>query len=155
MTPRRVMMGEQGVRRVPSPTSFGRVFPASARGGPLRRSRKYLRLVLPNPNTSLSFWFLGKDAILIGANLTGANLAYADLTSAHLAITDLSGAFLAGANLTGVVWSHTICPDGTNSDNNGFTCCGHLNGAVPLTGCNQRLLVLPNPSPFLFSRLLC
>ena len=79
----------------------------------------------------MSFWFLGKDAILIGANLTGANLAYADLTSAHLAITELSGAFLAGANLTGVVWSHTICPDGTNSDNNGFTCCGHLNGAVP------------------------
>ena len=33
---------------------------------------------------------------------------------------------LIGATLTGVHWSNTTCPDGTNSDNDGNTCVGHL-----------------------------
>jgi uncharacterized protein YjbI with pentapeptide repeats len=58
---------------------------------------------------------------LAGAGLTGANLNRANLTGA-----DLSGANLAAANLNRVIWSSTICPDGTNSNNDGNTCLGHL-----------------------------
>ena len=48
---------------------------------------------------------------MIGANLTDAKLA---------------GAELKGATVKDVVWSNTICPDGTNSDAHGDTCVGHL-----------------------------
>ena len=81
------------------------------------------------------------DANLTGANLTRANLARVDLTRANLAGANatganLSGAFLGGADLTGAilnratltgaVWTNTTCPDGTNSNNDGGTCLGHL-----------------------------
>jgi hypothetical protein len=33
---------------------------------------------------------------------------------------------LKTATLTGVVWNKTVCPDGTNSSQNGGTCAGHL-----------------------------
>jgi hypothetical protein len=33
---------------------------------------------------------------------------------------------LTGANLSKVIWSSTNCPDGTNSNNHGNTCLGHL-----------------------------
>jgi uncharacterized protein YjbI with pentapeptide repeats len=56
-----------------------------------------------------------------GANLRGANLATADLAGANL-----TEANLRRANLIDVVWSNTICPDGTNSDGDGGTCVGHL-----------------------------
>jgi len=63
---------------------------------------------------------------LHGADLRGAYLTNANLTNANLYLANLTGADLANANLTGVVWSNTICPDGTNSDNNMATCEGHL-----------------------------
>ena len=58
------------------------------------------------------------QAILAGANLAGANLTGADLHDADL----------DGANLFNVTWSNTICPDGSNSDDNGYpsSCVGHL-----------------------------
>ena len=57
---------------------------------------------------------------LAGADLSGANLTNANLTNANLRGADLSGANLTGATLTGadrtgVVWSSTICPDGSSS----------------------------------------
>ena len=58
---------------------------------------------------------------LVGANLKGANLSGANLSGANL-----SGANLTGANLSDVTWGNTTCPDGTNSDNDGGTCLGHL-----------------------------
>jgi hypothetical protein len=61
-------------------------------------------------------------ALLNGASLEGANLHGADLTGANLTGADLTGANLHGATLTGVVWSNTICPDGTNSDDDGGAC---------------------------------
>jgi hypothetical protein len=33
---------------------------------------------------------------------------------------------LSGANLNNVIWSGSTCPDGTNSNNDGNTCLGHL-----------------------------
>ncbi len=67
------------------------------------------------PNVSL----IGAD--LRGRDLTGANLSGADLTNA-----DLTGVSLRGAVVLGIVWSGTVCPDGTNSDDNNGTCIGHL-----------------------------
>jgi ABC-type phosphate transport system substrate-binding protein len=65
-------------------------------------------------------------ADLAGAHLNGASLSGANLNRADLSGADLSGASLAGANLNDVTWSGTICPDGTNSDNDGGTCLGHV-----------------------------
>ena len=71
------------------------------------------------------------DANLTGANLTNANLAAANLTDTNLKEANLTNANLAGANVNGanvkdVIWSNTICPDGTNRDANGGTCVKHL-----------------------------
>jgi uncharacterized protein YjbI with pentapeptide repeats len=91
------------------------------------------------------FWLVG--AHLSGENLDSANLtrawavgldlSNATLTHATLTCADLSGANFADANLTGANdatsanlanarWSDTTCPDGTNSDQDGNTCVGHL-----------------------------
>jgi outer membrane protein assembly factor BamB len=70
-------------------------------------------------------------ASLSGANLTqaslqGAWLANADLSNTKLSFANLSGAKTTGANFSGASWSKTVCPDGTNSSNDGGTCIGHL-----------------------------
>ena len=62
-----------------------------------------------------------EQAGLGASNLTGTNLSGADLTNA-----DLYNATVSGTNLTAVTWSNTICPDGTNSDNDGNTCIDNL-----------------------------
>jgi HYR domain/Pentapeptide repeats (8 copies)/PQQ enzyme repeat len=73
---------------------------------------------------------------LAGANLSSANLSQAqiqravlnnaNLSAAKLNLAVLTGATLTDATLTGASWSQTICPDGTNSNNDGGTCTGHL-----------------------------
>jgi phospholipase C len=68
---------------------------------------------------------------LSGANLTGADLDGSHLDDAFLPNANLTGASLRRADLrradlTGVTWSNTTCPDGTNSNNHGNTCVGHL-----------------------------
>ncbi len=75
---------------------------------------------------------------LTGANLSGDNLTNADLRGADLSGANLNKANLTNADLGGgvtitadtnfnkVTWSSTTCPDGTNSDNDGGTCVGHL-----------------------------
>ena len=40
--------------------------------------------------------------------------------------SDLTGANLTGVSLDDVTWIDTICPDGTNSDNNGNSCENNL-----------------------------
>jgi uncharacterized protein YjbI with pentapeptide repeats len=66
------------------------------------------------------------NANLSGDVLSGADLQGANLMGANLSGADLSGANLKGANLNEVAWSNTTCPDGTNSNNDGGTCVGHL-----------------------------
>jgi uncharacterized protein YjbI with pentapeptide repeats len=66
------------------------------------------------------------SACLQGANLAGANLNRADLSGADLTNANFNGANLRSAVLNGVIWLHTTCPDGTNSDDNGGTCLLHL-----------------------------
>ena len=75
-------------------------------------------------------------ADLGAANLTNADLRYAnlyraDLGAANLTNADLINANLYLANLQGaqlhlVSWDNTVCPDGTNSDDNGNTCEDNL-----------------------------
>jgi hypothetical protein len=67
-----------------------------------------------------------KGADLNGADLRDAELVGADLRDADLRRADLTGADLGDARVGGVIWSDTTCPDGTNSDDNGETCEGHL-----------------------------
>jgi len=106
---------------------------------------------------------------LTGADLAGARLGFADLSSSSLIDADLqhanllganlAGADLAGANLDGTIldrarftgvtgepfvhFHHTICPDGTNSDNDGGTCVGHTNpppASLAQQGANRATL---------------
>ena len=65
------------------------------------------------------------------ANMSDRDLSYVNLSAANLNYTmlqgaDLRNANLAGADLSGTIWYGTICPDGTNSDDNGNTCENNL-----------------------------
>ena len=60
-------------------------------------------------------------AHLASSNLTGANLSKADLIDADLDKANLTRATIAGSNLegtqtSGVIWSHTTCGNGLNSN---------------------------------------
>lgn len=67
------------------------------------------------------------NANLTSANLSNANLDGVDANYANFTNTNLSGATSLDAVRTqGAIWNNTICPDGTNSNNNGNTCDGHL-----------------------------
>jgi hypothetical protein len=67
------------------------------------------------------------NARLTGGGFQGANFSRADLSGADISSANLSGATgLADAILTNVKWFNTVCPDGTNSSQNGGTCFGHL-----------------------------
>ena len=92
--------------------------------------------------------YLIVDYVIWGrGNLSGANFSHSDIYNTVFDDTDLQGvdfghaslddvAFyhsdLSGADLsflrshTGVTWSNTICPDGTNSDDNGGTCWSNI-----------------------------
>ncbi len=50
-----------------------------------------------------------------------ANLSLCDLSNADLRYADLTGAILGG-----ILWNHTIYPDGTNANTHFNTCVGHL-----------------------------
>ncbi|MEV6490165.1 pentapeptide repeat-containing protein [Actinoplanes sp. NPDC051633] len=77
-----------------------------------------------------------RNANLRGADLRGVSLRNVDLTGADLTNATLRGADLRGAVTDKTIWSHTICPDGTDSDARarpdssgrpaGATCIGHL-----------------------------
>jgi uncharacterized protein YjbI with pentapeptide repeats len=89
--------------------------------GALSRGPNFTRTNLTNANLSCSYL----DGNFANANLSGANLDRAVL---FFDTEQRSGRAynLGSANLTGVNWNHTTCPDGTNSDDNGDTCVGHL-----------------------------
>jgi hypothetical protein len=75
-----------------------------------------------------------RGALLSLAILSSAFLTGADLTGANLSEATLQGAFMDNVDVSGVTWDGTTCPDGTNSDDDGLTCCGHLIG-TPRAGC--------------------
>ncbi|MGO9559893.1 MAG: pentapeptide repeat-containing protein [Acidimicrobiales bacterium] len=61
-----------------------------------------------------------------GCNKSHADLELANLYGADLIRATLTGANLKSADLKGVTWNDTVCPDGTNSNNDGGSCKGHL-----------------------------
>ena len=77
-----------------------------------------------------------EDASFRGADLRRADLSGissnftsfvdADLRGADLTDADISNSSFDGADLRGAIFDNTTCPDGTNSDDNGGTCIGHL-----------------------------
>ena len=72
------------------------------------------------------------EALLASANLTGANLTGAlmedtgfidtNVTDVNMTDASMAGAFVTQSIFTGDTWSNTVCPDFTNSNNDGGTC---------------------------------
>ena len=69
---------------------------------------------------------LGPKVRMYDVNLSGIDLSGADLSGALLVGVDLSDANLTDTNLEDSVWMGTICPDGTNSDDNEYYCENNL-----------------------------
>jgi hypothetical protein len=67
-----------------------------------------------------------RGVVLTGTVLKDVDLRDADMRGANLTGTDLRGSDLSSAMVEGVVWSHTLCPDGTDSDSVGGSCLNHL-----------------------------
>jgi len=57
-----------------------------------------------------------------GTGLMGANLSNAYTVGLRLIDANLLGADLSGIGWDGIYWGNTVCPDGSNSDDNGNTC---------------------------------
>lgn len=74
------------------------------------------------------------------ADLTNANLTGADFTSANLTTANLTGATISSTVFASTTWSHTTCPDGTNSDNRPAKRCF---APPPSSGFTARQLPLP------------
>lgn len=68
----------------------------------------------------------------LNVNFTNTDLRLANFDNSTLDNVNFTNANLKAARnfdsavLTNITWSNTTCPDGTNSDNNGGTCEGHL-----------------------------
>lgn len=84
--------------------------------------------------TSAKAGFLDMENVSAsGVNFTSTDMRFSgfhntNLQNANFTNSNLKSAeFDAGTDLTSADWSNTTCPDGTNSDNNGNTCDGHLN----------------------------
>ncbi len=67
-----------------------------------------------------------EDTDFSGSNFTNANLTSSFLTNINFTDANLIGAVMTNTTRTNIIWSNTTCPDGTNSNNNGGTCEGHL-----------------------------
>jgi len=71
----------------------------------------------------------------VGANFTNAVIKDSDFGDNRFMTADFTGAYIKDssfsqsrindANFTGVTWINVVCPDESNSDNNGGTCVGH------------------------------
>lgn len=80
------------------------------------------------------------DTNLTDANMSGANFSNSEflidttpttiqntnLTNVNFSNANLNGIDFTSSTRTGIIWHNTTCPDGTNSDDNGNTCEGHL-----------------------------
>jgi len=60
-------------------------------------------------------------------NLTNVTVNSAtDFTGSDFTGANLTGSDFSSAILTSVTWADTTCPDTTNSNDDGYTCAGHL-----------------------------
>ena len=64
--------------------------------------------------------------------LKNADMEDGELSAVSLSAANLEGLRLKNARVSQNIWLNTTCPDGSNSDDNGGTCCGHYDGDPPL-----------------------
>ena len=95
-------------------------------------------------DTEIGDWFLTIGPWFYNVNFSGSVFAHhadirdstfesVDLTFSHGLAFVANGAYFENSDLTGATnavpynsyWINTICPDGSNSDDNGNTCEGH------------------------------
>ncbi len=76
-------------------------------------------------NTNFTGAFL-IAAVVNNSNFTNTLFVNTTLDSVSFVNTNLLGANFSGSIRNNIFWSNSTCPDGTNSDNNGNTCEGHL-----------------------------
>lgn len=88
-----------------------------------------------SPQEEIEFHSVFQGSNFTGANFTGTIFGDVDneseftdtnFTNATFTDANLLGTTFTNATFTGATWSNTTCPDGTNSDDNGNTCVGHL-----------------------------
>lgn len=70
--------------------------------------------------------FSGVSFVTYGSQFTSVIATNTNFSNASFENTIFNNTNLSSANLTNTTWTNVTCPDGTNSDNNGNTCLGHL-----------------------------
>ena len=79
--------------------------------------------------TTLSGTETSNDRPIVPVTISSAEVSevYIEQVETRVGVgADLRFADLRGANLNSVIWNYTICPDGTNSDDNGNACEDNL-----------------------------
>jgi hypothetical protein len=61
-----------------------------------------------------------------GATLTNTAMSNSNFKAADFTDANLTGASLTASNLATATWNSSVCPDGTDSNNDGGSCQGHL-----------------------------
>jgi uncharacterized protein YjbI with pentapeptide repeats len=75
----------------------------------------------------IHFWYFDFSGVdFSNANLNNADLRYSDLSNANLEGASFNLDYSSSASNLGIIYSNTVCPDGTNSDDNGNTCRNNL-----------------------------
>lgn len=80
-------------------------------------------------STFVSITFTGadlSDVVARGATFSLFTTLTSTFSGTDFTGADLTGAVFGGADLTTATFADTTCPDGTNSDDNGGTCVGHV-----------------------------
>ena len=67
-----------------------------------------------------------RRVIFVSTTLIEVDFEFSTFYDVYFRHSDLTGANLTAVSLADVTWNDTICPDGTNSDNNGNTCENNL-----------------------------
>jgi uncharacterized protein YjbI with pentapeptide repeats len=78
------------------------------------------------PDANFNSAALFQNVNFSGADFTGATFTTDPLLNLQFTDSTFDGADLSGLNIVQVLWSNTVCPDGTNSDSHSNTCSGHL-----------------------------
>jgi uncharacterized protein YjbI with pentapeptide repeats len=102
-----------------SNADFRNAYDISPKEGP------YLIVFFTSNSTAAGAKF-NRTGGLVMSTFENTNVDGADFTGVKFRSSHLDGTDFSNAILTNVTWEDTICPDNTNSDNNGNTCIGHL-----------------------------
>ena len=105
----------------------GHMHQLALRNADIRNIHFYFTDVYDSDFTGSDMRFATLDNVdFFSSTLIEVDFEYSDFIDVHFRHSNLAGANLTGVTLTDVTWIDTICPDGTNSDNNGNTCENNL-----------------------------